>query len=73
MTESTKDAKPCVYDTNHDGDCHHCALRGGCQAIGGQFATIAETFKPQRMRFCGSSEWLTRCLLRLLRKRNVAL
>ena len=27
----------CAYDSNGDGDCHWCANRGGCAAIGGPF------------------------------------
>ena len=27
----------CVYDTNGDGDCHHCVRRGGCENMGGPF------------------------------------
>jgi len=27
----------CIYDTNNDGDCHHCVQHGGCKAIGGPF------------------------------------
>lgn len=28
----------CVYDTNNDGDCQHCANKGGCENMGGPFA-----------------------------------
>lgn len=32
----------CVYDTNGDGDCQHCARRGGCKNMGGPFTFRAK-------------------------------
>lgn len=32
----------CVYDTNGDGDCQHCARRGGCKNMGGPYEVRAK-------------------------------
>lgn len=32
----------CIYDTNGDGDCHRCAAKGGCVAVGGPFDRCIE-------------------------------